>query len=166
MITIKNKIINSRLIYGFIFFSVFVLYAFFKFPLNTFKLGLVGLIFYAFFVILIGHKILILNREIIKIKYLFFERKYTFTSVEKIKIQKIAINSTFNFIKIKYKYLSYTFVLDDKDDVADICEIFLDKELRVEFCYTGSINNFIAEEKLNNFLDTKNQLFSATKFQN
>jgi hypothetical protein len=165
MVTIKNKIINRRLIYGFLLLSIFVLYAFSKLQFATFKLGLVGLVFYSFFIILIGHKILVLNLEMIKIKYWFFERKYSFRSVEKINIQKIAINSTFNFIKIKFKYFSYTFVLDDNDNITEICEIFLNKELRVDFCYTGSIYNFIAEEKLNNFMNDKKQLFSATKYQ-
>jgi hypothetical protein len=114
----------------------------------------------------VGYKILIFDREIIKIKYLFFERNFPFASIEKIKIQKIAINSTFNFIKVKFKYFSCSFVLDEKDDIADICEIFLNKDLKVEFCYSGSIDKFIAKEKLSVFMETKKELFSATKYQN
>lgn len=138
MIKIKNKIVNNRLIRGFVVLSVFSVSGIFTMEGAIIGVILVCTCLFAVFLVFIGYKHLILTKDYVVIKFIVRKKIIPYEQIQCVRIQKIGVNSHVNTIEIRLSTIAYVVTLDDEDDIIGICSQLMENTCKLHFIYDRS----------------------------
>lgn len=153
-IIVSNRLNIKSLIYGFILMLILFIYSYFNLDFISTMWILITIVFYSIYLLFFGLKKVSLKTDFIVFIFPIKTIKKKYSEIKMVKIQKITINSSVNYIRFSINCYSLSFSFEETENFEILLNKLLSNQVKVVFNYNSSIYSYFSKEKLIN-LSTK-----------
>ncbi|MBP5984579.1 MAG: hypothetical protein KA734_12690 [Fluviicola sp.] len=151
---LSNRLNIKSLIYGLILLLTLLIYSYFEMDKVVLKWILIVVLFYSIYLLFFGLKKVSFETDFIVFIFPIKTIKKKYSEIKMVKIQKITINSSVNYIRFSINCSSLSFSFEETENFELLLNKLLSNQVKVVINYNSSIYSYFSKEKLIN-LSTK-----------